>query len=395
MIDGAALEQSLYDNGVYDAWQFVVNTGKTIQTTLFCEETIDRLIEQMEKEHEVWMEDLFSQINPAEGVVQRVSVTSENLPKHEVEVAGKIVSNSFLMDMLVKDFFQYARNTFDSLSQVANAGCLAFKSLSIERVDFGTMQRTFNQPQYAADFPEMHSWYDKIAGSDEFKYIDAFCNRTKHTCDVYLKVSMAFLGGENKSVINPFFRKDIQHEKRDIRSYLSGVSSFVDAAFHNFISELDSELPKQTYIDNRFHTLKVYQQKMKNDPGSSYSMIYIVGDDTIDLMPDEIEVLLLKKMSDDSIVSKNCEMDTIYVQDKNCERKYIGKYTAIEPYGDDTLLRYRRYKKESYDPATLPLEFQAMMDERQKAVFYHANPFMDIQTVSDDHDFLARVQCPF
>ena len=63
--------------------------------------------------------------------------------------------------------------------------------------------------------------------------------------------------------------------------------------------------------------------------------------------------------------------------------------------GDDTFLQYRRYKKEPYHEGTLPLQFQAMKDEKQKGTFYHSNPFMDIRTISDDDEFLKRVQLPF
>ena len=53
------------------------------------------------------------------------------------------------------------------------------------------------------------------------------------------------------------------------------------------------------------------------------------------------------------------------------------------------------YKKEPYHEGTLPLQFQAMTDEKQKGTFYHSNPFMDIRTISDDDEFLKRVQLPF
>ena len=48
------LEKTLYDCGVYNAWQFVVNTYKTIHTAEYCKNTIHALINQMAEEHSEW-----------------------------------------------------------------------------------------------------------------------------------------------------------------------------------------------------------------------------------------------------------------------------------------------------------------------------------------------------
>ena len=93
------------------------------------------------------------------------------------------------------------------MSQAVNASCLASHAKNIERVDFGVMKSVFEQQTYDQMFPTITSWYEKIANSNEFSYIEAFNNRTKHICDVYLKLSMAIMGGENESTINPFLKK--------------------------------------------------------------------------------------------------------------------------------------------------------------------------------------------
>ena len=394
MADTSTLKQDLFDAGVYDAWQFIQNTALTLQTAEFCRESINKIICRMEGEHEQWLSNLWGQLNPGEGVISSVSITSDNLPKHEVVIGDEAVDSSFLLGMLTKDFFQYTRNAFDCMSQAANAACLAFRAKAIERVDFGVMKGVFGQQTYSQAFPIMGAWYSGVDSSDEFQYIDAFCNRTKHICDVYLSVSMAFLGGENKSIINPFFRKEAQHDKHDIRSYLQEVSDFTNKSWKEFIAAIQAEIVKKTFSCNRHHKLKVYQQKLKGDANNSFSLVYIEGNGTIESMPDEIEVLLLVQDRDGDIFGKNCDIDTIFIQKPNAERDYIGKYVAIEPYGDDTLLRYRSYNKEAHDPSTLPLFTQAMMDEKQKARFYHWNRFLDLKTISDDDDFIARVNLP-
>ena len=88
--------------------------------------------------------------------------------------------------------------------------------------------KTFNQATYSQDFPDISAWYNGIDSNPAFQYIDAFNNRTKHTCDVYLKVSMDFLGENHSSDINPFFRKDVQHDKKNISDYLNQIFDLVD-----------------------------------------------------------------------------------------------------------------------------------------------------------------------
>jgi len=50
------LENELYDSGIYEAWQFVVNTVTTLSTAQYCKDTILRLLASMQSEHEAWKE---------------------------------------------------------------------------------------------------------------------------------------------------------------------------------------------------------------------------------------------------------------------------------------------------------------------------------------------------
>lgn len=242
----------------------------------------------------------------------------------------------------------------------------------------------------------MTAWFNKIDGSNEYKYLDAFCNRTKHTCDVYLKVSMAIMGDKNEATINPFFRKETQHERQDIKDYLIAIYDFVEKAFEEFISALEAEIPKKLYVRNRYHNLNCYQQRMKDNENANFSAIFISEDaDGIEKMPDEIEVLLLKQFEGGEIAKKNCNIDTIYVCAENDRNKYVGKYEATEPCGDDTLIRYRRYKKAVVDSTNNLLIFEIFDEWRKKKLFYHSNPFINITTVTDMDEFAGRVQLPF
>lgn len=392
MIDAKTLENELYDNGIYEAWQFIRNTDKTVGIAKYCVNTINGLVSTMKDEHEEWKNVLFSELFEQEGGVKSVSVTTENLPAYRVMVANSQVSAPFLLDKLVKDFFQYVRNVFDSISQIANVALLGVKAKKPDCVDFPTMVRVLNQQTYSQDFPLISAWYNSIDGGDEFKYIDAFNNRTKHTYDVFLKISMAFIGGDNKAEINPFFRKDTPHGAKDISDYLTDIYDFVVTSYRRFVDELRKEYVKKTYINNRHNKLRAYQQKMNTAPGSDFSMVFIETSQDISAMPHEISVLLLNRLSDGEICCKNCLINTIYIKKEGTDRAYIGKYVAVEPIGDDTLFRYRKYEKVCPTANELPYECQAMQAWKDNPIFYKSNPFVDFTTVSDDDQFLARIQ---
>ena len=389
------LEKKLFDGGVYNAWQYVVNTSKTIQTAEYCKNVIQAIIANMESEHTKWENDLFAQLQTQEGSVHKLSISSEELPKHELSIAGIETTSSFLLDKLTKDFFQYCRNAFDCISQIGNAACLAFREKKVEKVDFPFMLQTFQQQMYQQAFPDIAAWFDKISQSNEYVYLDAFCNRTKHICDVYLKVSMAFMGGENRADINPFYRKEKQHGKESIYTYLSTIYDFVETSFKEFLALLELELPKRTYVENRYHQLYAYQQRMKDHEESDFSVVYIKENINVQQMPDEIEILLLAETADGEVWSKNCPIDTIYIQSATNEHDYVGKYVATESCGDDTLLRYRRYQKQIADPTQLPMRLEILREWQKNKIFYKNNPFIEITAVSDMDEFLSKVKCPF
>ena len=303
------LENELYDNGIYEAWQFVKNTERTLHIAKYCKDTISRLIATMQQEHEGWKENLFNEVMSKEDGLRRISITSENLPVYNTSIANEDVSSQFLLDKLTKDFFQYVRNVFDSMSQIANVALLGARAKKADSVDFPAMLKVFNQQTYSQAFPDMSAWYNAVSADLAFQYIDAFNNRTKHTCDVYLKVSMDLLGDKHASNINPFYRKEIQHDKKDIVTYLNEIYDFVSKSFDDFMVELKKEYPKKTYIYNRYNKFKGWQQKMNSSPESDFAVIYFESTDDISVLPEEIDVLLLNRCDDGAIYCRNCNID--------------------------------------------------------------------------------------
>lgn len=386
------LENELYDNGIYEAWQFVKNTERTLHIAKYCKDTISRLIAVMQQEHEEWKEALFEEVMAREDGVREISITSETLPVYNTAIVSEEISSRFLLDKLTKDFFQYVRNVFDSMSQIANVALLGAKAKKADSVDFPAMLKVFNQQTYSQDFPDISAWYNAVSADPAFQYIDAFNNRTKHTCDVYLKVTMDFLGDNHSSNINPFYRKEVQHDKKDIVIYMNEIFDFVSKSFDDFMSELKKEYPKKTYLYNRYNKFKGWQQKMNSNPESDFAVIYFESADDISALPDDISVLLLNRCDDGKIYCKNCNIDAILVKKAGTEHEFIGRYVADEPCGDDTLLRYRKYNK---DAQVGQVTFvKTTFEWRTHKTFYKWNPYISFTTVSDDDFFLARSQMP-
>lgn len=392
MIIDKQLENELFNYGIYEAWQFVVNTARTLSTAKYCQDTIFHLLSSMQEEYEEWNKALWNDILAQESNLKSVTVTTDSLPTYTISIAGEEVSTRFLLDKLVKDFFQYVRNAFDSISQIANVSLLGNKAKETDSVDFPKMLNVFNQQTYKKNFPHICNWYKAISEDTTFRYIDAFNNRTKHTCDVYLKVSMDFLGDNHSSDINPFFRKDVQHDKKDIIGYLNEIYNFVSLAFDSFMIELAKEYQKKMYLCNRYNKLKGWQQKMNDTPDSDYAVVYIETSDDMSALPKEISILLLNKGKDGTIYCKNCCFDTILVKEVGVEHGYIGRYKAVEPYGDDTLLKYRKYHKDTVSGEDAFM--RSLLEWKKNPLFYKYNPFIDFTTISDDRDFLSRIQLP-
>lgn len=120
------LKKDLITHKIYSSWQFVEYTEKNIATVHYCADTINNIISKMTMKTVRWQQDIASDfiddVTEDGKKVKRLSVTTENAPAYEVRVAGEKVDPWFLFDKLLRDFFQYTMNAFDSISQIINAG---------------------------------------------------------------------------------------------------------------------------------------------------------------------------------------------------------------------------------------------------------------------------------
>lgn len=386
------LENDFYNNGIYDAWQFVINTKGTLDTAEYCKDTILRLLNQTTEDFDNWRESLLNSFFENQNDKKELVVQKDSLPTTLTSIAGKDIQVSFLLNKLIKDFFQYSRNVFDSISQIANASLLGNKAKKIDSVDFPVMLKKFNQQTYSQNFPYISNWYNNIEKDTKYKYIDAFNNRTKHTCDVGLKLGAGLFDSNNVSDINPFFRKSVQNDKQSINTYLDEIFDYVSNAFNSFMVELVKEYPKKLYFDNRYNKLYGYQAKMPDSPDSDFAFVYIETSTVMSAMPNEINVLLLNQTDDGTIYGMNCNFNTILVKKQGTEHEYIGRYIAVDNQIDDTLLQYRKYLKQA-DNGDIAFCY-TYLEYKKNPLLFKTNPLIDFDTFSDNEELIKRINIP-
>lgn len=393
MID-AALKKDLIAHSIFSCWQFIEYTEKNIETACFCAKTINNIIGKMTMKTIRWQQDISSEfvdeVTDDGKKYKRLSVTTDNAPVYDVRVAGERVDPWFLFDKLLRDFFQYSMNSFDSISQVINAGLLANKGKKVDSVDIQSIIKCFNQQTYSVAFPKMKSWLNNIAQSSEFLYIEAINNRTKHTADIANKLSIGILGSSNTTEIGPFFRKEVQHNKIELSDQFQATIDFLNKSWDEFLTVFKEEYVRDVYTQNRRHSISgVHQQKLKDEPDQNYSYAYISAESDFDAMPDELYILLVSERENE-VYSHECPFDTILVTGKS-NTEVLGRYLAEDSIGDDCLLHYRKYIKDKTVIGGLCMIYAY----QEKTVFYHSNPFFDVESVSDDNDFLKRTSLPF
>lgn len=388
------LELLLYDYDVYDALQFVLGAQRAILSALFCKDVLQGLHDGVQESADKWAAELSEKIKKNSKKEKWTGVT--DWPDNNVNIAGVEISSFFVQSFLINSFIQNSRNAFDILAQAANAGCLASHAKKIESVDFPKLKDAFQQKTYKDAFPAMSQWFESIAETPEFKYIDDYCNRTKHTCSLPTKFTIPIFNTENRATVPAFYReKDaVQHEEQNVFEHVPMLYEFLSKAYHDFMMALKQEITKRTYTENRIYTVEVYQQKYLQYVEAGFSMAFIEATDDYAKMPETIYVLFARKLNqpngNEEVQATNCPFDTIYVKEKGAIDDYalVGKYVANSPIGEDNLLRFRKYVKAPTNGNGIPLVFEAMEDEKQKEKYYHRNLFFDVKTVSDDEELL-------
>ncbi len=393
IMDFEVLKKELAEHKVYTAWQFIENTNANIRVAKYCLDTVtaisSKMTEDARKNNEKITEKIINH--------KSISITDEDIPDFLIDVAGNDVDGFFLIQKLIRDFYQYLRNSFDSIGQIANAGLLANKGKKVDKTDFPAMKDRFKQQTYSGEFSLTSAWFSKTDSDDEFKYIDAVCNRVKHTAFINNQVSIGLFGCENKMNMGAFFRNGEQHEKADLKDKMQQAIKFTEDRYIEFLTVFSVEFKNDLHVLGRYHDgFKVYQQYIKDSELSSFSLPYLFSQQPFDTMPNEIYVLLLKS-NESGIYAADCPFASILITSADDYNAAVGRYVATteDVVGKDNIVKYRKYVKDvtTVDPQIAIIK--SMNDGTGN--FYHANPFFDLKTVSvsDDNTFLNRTALPF
>lgn len=85
----------------------------------------------------------------------------------------------------------------------------------------------------------------------------------EHTADIANKLAMGILGSGNKTEIGPFFRKESQHDKKELTDQLQATIDFIHTEWDSFLNVFCSEITLEKYVANRCHEIGgVYQQQL-------------------------------------------------------------------------------------------------------------------------------------
>ena len=339
----------LAEHWVFDAWQYIINTKKNIITASYCQKVISALISQMTSEHKSWVNDLNKQVarEIKEFGTGRIGVDLEDFPDFQINILGVRTDYPFLVDKLIKDFFQYIRNAFDGMLQIANAALLANESMNVEKVSL----KELNKSKYPSLFPKSAAFINSTFNNDEFKYCSNFNNMIKHICDAKVIISHELFSGNTISQIGPFFKNGKSFEEEEICNITERVLKYVESQYTELLAILTEEIKLENFVEGRIHSLAYYGQIIKDDPKNSFTVVFIEVQESLDELPDELRILLVNSVDDD-VVAVNCDYSEILVRDAN--GKYIGQFICDEEIKDKdkekiknkSLLRYRRYKKD-------------------------------------------------
>lgn len=125
------------------------------------------------------------------------------------------------------------------------------------------------------------------------------------------------------------------------------------------------------------------------DNQQDLSYAYIKTSDSFDSLPDEISILFVREKDEDIYLHDSPFEKIIVTGNQNIDIQ--GQYVSKDVIGEDSLLHYRRYIKDL--DTKMPYIMWELQQQSNK-IFYHNNPYFDVQSISDD-EFLKRTALPF
>lgn len=334
-------EQLFEEYKMYDAIQYLDNTQKNLATADYCYYFIGKILAHFEEVQKNYHEVKQATLNRGE-----IFFAGENNAIDiSIEIMGEPINGHFLLDKYLKDFIQYSRNAFDSISQFINKTVLYSNPLDIEKVDFIKVYLMLKSNHAHLEIFEI---VEKIKTSEEFQYISEFNNKTKHISDTNTNLSFDLLGIGVESKITAFKKRNQTFGEKNLEELIRSLSDFLKKEFSILVDHIIMEIPKSKLNEKRFHKVDFIAKLTKGEPQNSYVDVFIIKDD-IDMLPEEIEFLFVKKhilKFEGKFQSRNFPYNEIFV--KNSDGFYIGKFSSLTPYESNKELNYRKFRKQRF-----------------------------------------------
>lgn len=168
-------ESDLKKIGKEDAWKYFTSIFNVMDAAKYYRFMTKLLLE--EKTHE--------NLAIVKGDKEIPEEEKYHFPMGDLRPMGDIyVSRHFLIGLCVKNFFQYARNAYDYVSQIINE-ILICDEERISNVDFAVLNRTSNIAKIECQ--EVVNWLGEIFESEQYIYINDYSNQTKHNYDIGIR----------------------------------------------------------------------------------------------------------------------------------------------------------------------------------------------------------------
>lgn len=162
-----------------------------------------------------------------------------HFPMGDLRPMGDInVSRHFLMGLCVKNFFQYARNAYDYVSQIINEIVIQEEE-RVTNIDFATLNRPANISKI--ENQDVVNWLSDVFESEHYKYINDYSNQTKHNYDMGIRESVDTSTLDISCKI-PGFAKSKEYESFDGLEKMQELHKFVAESLVKFMEVINNSI---------------------------------------------------------------------------------------------------------------------------------------------------------
>lgn len=321
-MDLKAMQKTLAEHKVYDAWQYIESLSETLSYMSISKELIEKTYEHRLKTISETAQELISTaIN--EG---KASFGEKELQKTNFYINGYLIDDSMFLRKTTLEFFHYARISMDVLFQIINAAILGDQAVGVTERTF--LRQVIQHLDIKQEFQELKDLLSMNKEDDTFKYLQAFDNYNKHIKTILITVKNSFiLGNTDTFLINEFVYDDHIYPSANALSKVAEIDNYVMQTVTNVLSEVKKQVPN--CLDNRKRVqslnFRLIVKEKEESNSIDYMSFFIDVENDIKELPTEIKVYPLIIKPNDEIYSFDFRFDTIFIKKRGLgEESVIG-----------------------------------------------------------------------